>query len=159
MKNMSSLQSKKFYRVKKPAREFLCALCSAPRQTRYSKNLSLMNYLQVLLVSATAIYFLYPLMGLKASFLFFPVWLCFELSNKLLYRKELPCPYCGFDPTWYRRDVRVANKMVKDFWQSNFPDLVQKKQELNGESSKEAVAEQAPTTIADYENFDSTAHS
>ena len=63
-------------------------------------------------------------MKAKVVFLFFPVWLAFELGNKLLYRKELPCPYCGFDPSWYRRDVTVAKKMVQNFWQTNYPDLV-----------------------------------
>ena len=120
------LQSKRFYRVKKPAREFLCALCSAPRQMKYAKYLSWMNYLQIALVSAALVWILFDWMGAKALFLTFPVWLCFELCNKLFYRKELSCPYCGFDPSWYRRDVRVAHKMVQQFWQKNYPELVAK---------------------------------
>lgn len=139
MKKLSSLQSKKFYRVKQPSREFLCALCSAPRQMRYSKFLSVKNYLQVILLTATLSYFLFPLMKAKVVFLFFPVWLAFELGNKLLYRKELPCPYCGFDPSWYRRDVRVAKKMVQNFWQTHYPDLVGQKEA--------AILEQDPENL------------
>ena len=139
MKKLSSLQSKKFYRVKKANREFLCALCSAPRQMRYSKYLSLQNYLQVALLTATLGYFLFPLMKAKVVFLFFPVWLVFELGNKLLYSRELPCPYCGFDPSWYRRDVTVAKKMVQNFWQTNYPDLVGQKEA--------AILEQDPESL------------
>ena len=29
---------------------------------------------------------------------------------------ELPCPHCGFDATWYKRDVKVARRQVLDFW-------------------------------------------
>ena len=46
------------------------------------------------------------------------------MINKLLYRKEIACPYCGFDATWYRRDVKKANELVKDFWLKNYPTLV-----------------------------------
>lgn len=60
-----------------------------------------------------------------------------EIANKMLYRKEIPCPYCGFDATWYRRDVTVANQKVKDYWQQNFPDLVK-----TGE--QESTPEEAP---------------
>lgn len=139
MKKLSSLQSKKFYRVKQPSHEFLCTLCSAPRQMRYSKHLSIRNYLQILLLSVTASYFLFPLMKAKVVFLLFPIWLIFELGNKLLYRRELPCPYCGFDPSWYRRDVRVAKKMVQSFWQTNYPDLVGQKEA--------AILEQDPKSL------------
>jgi hypothetical protein len=128
MEKLSSLQTKKFYRVKSPKREFLCALCSAPRQMKHSKNLHFINYMQVLVLSAAFIWLCLPFMGAKSLFVFFPVWMAFEIGNKLLYRKELPCPYCGFDPTWYRRDVKVANKLIRDFWEQNYPELVKHKQ-------------------------------
>lgn len=68
---------------------------------------------------------LVPLMHEKAVFIFFIVWPSFEIINKILYRKELPCPYCGFDATWYRRDVKVARKIVKNFWdKKNTPQEV-----------------------------------
>ena len=30
--------------------------------------------------------------------------------------KQISCPHCGFDATWYKRDVKVARQLVKDFW-------------------------------------------
>mgnify|MGYP000150273209 CR=1 FL=1 len=112
------IHSQKFYKVKNPKKKFLCALCSAPREMRYSKNLSFKNYLQIIVLSLFLAWCFSPLMGEKSLYLFFIVWLSVELANKLLYRKEIPCPYCGFDATWYRRDVKVANKMVKNFWKN-----------------------------------------
>lgn len=134
-----SLTDQRFYRVKNPRREFLCALCSAPRQMKYSKHLSLINYLQIILIFTLVTWALWGIMEVKSLFMFFPIWLSFEIGNKLLYRKELPCPYCGFDPSWYRRDVTVANRKVKDFWQQNYPDLVNKKEE--------AILDQDPTQL------------
>lgn len=153
-KKVSALETKRFYRVKKPVREFLCALCSAPRQMKYSKNLSAFNYAQIALISVVLIWSLSSLMGAKALFMVFPVWLCFELGNKLLYRRELPCPYCGFDPSWYRRDVTVANKMVKNFWQENYPDLVNKKEEaiLNQDPAAHGVVAQSPEEVSSEAN-------
>lgn len=52
------------------------------------------------------------------------VWMSFELINKMLYRKDIPCPYCGFDATWYRRDVKIAHKKVQEYWKMNHPELM-----------------------------------
>ena len=120
----NSLKTKRFYKVKNPKKNFLCALCSAPRQLKYSKNLTATNYFQIIVLSSFLSWAFFPIMGVKSVCLVFPVWMLVELGNKMLYRKGIPCPYCGFDATWYRRDVTVANKMVKDFWKSNYPELV-----------------------------------
>lgn len=105
-------------KVKNPKKEFLCALCSSPRQMRYSKNLSKANYLQILVSSAFSTWALFPLIGMS-SLLSAPfIWMAFEVTNKFLYRKEITCPYCGFDATWYRRDVKLARKKVEEFWAS-----------------------------------------
>jgi hypothetical protein len=126
MSKINPLQSGLFYKVKNPQRKFLCALCSAQREIKYSKNLSYKNYMQIIVLSITASWLLFSFMGPKSVFAIFLIWPVFEVVNKLLYRKEISCPYCGFDATWYRRDVNVANKKVKDFWKENYPDLVNK---------------------------------
>lgn len=138
MKSKSPLETKRFYKVKNPKKHFLCALCSAPRQLKYTKNLSGLNYLQILILSAFFIWIFYPLMEMKAFSLIFPIWLIVEFGNKILYRRGIPCPYCGFDATWYRRDVKVANKIVKDFWKTNYPELanIEKVGELEGSDVK-----------------------
>lgn len=60
----------------------------------------------------------YPLMGWRSVFFFFFIWASYELGVRLLFRKEIPCPHCGFDASWYKRDVKVARKLVHEFWQS-----------------------------------------
>ena len=133
MNKVSPLQTGRFYKVKNPRKHFLCALCSAPRSMKYSKHLSAKNYLQIIILSAFISWVGFPLMGVKSFLLLFPVWMLIEIANKILYRKEVACPYCGFDATWYRRDVKVANKIVKEFWKENYPELL----EPNTESSSE----------------------
>lgn len=124
------LKSARFYKVKNPRKHFLCALCRAPRQMKYSKNLNWKNYLQLTILTAFICTLLYPFMGIKGVFVCLFMWPIVEMTNKLLYRKEIPCPYCGFDATWYRRDVKVAKRKVENFWQTNYPELTQKKEEL-----------------------------
>ena len=118
-KKLHPLQMSKFYKVKKPVRNFLCALCGSPRSLRYKKHLSGFQYLQILILS-TALFLE------KSFFIPFLVWIGFEFINKLLYRKGIACPYCGFDATWYRRDVNLAREKVKEYWEVNHPDLLKK---------------------------------
>lgn len=70
----------------------------------------------MVLVASLLTLFAFPWFGLKGFFIFPIVWLGFEVTLKMLFRKELPCPHCGFDPVWYCKDVRVAKSRVKDFW-------------------------------------------
>lgn len=118
----SKLNIGRVYRIKNPARQFLCALCETPREVYYSKNLSAKNYLQILVLSLSFSWALWPFMGAKGLNIWFIVWASFELVNKLLYRKEIACPHCGFDATWYRRNVKVAKKKVENFWQRENQD-------------------------------------
>lgn len=143
------LRDRKFFKVKNPNKSFLCALCSAPRQMKYQRNLSAKNYFQLTMLAVGLVYFLYPVFGFKSMYLMFIIWVVAEIANKMLYRNELPCPYCGFDATWYRRDVKIARKKVEDFWaQRNKPsenneELVDilNKTTLNTESQQEIQAE------------------
>lgn len=126
-----NLGDRKFFKVKNPNKSFLCALCSAPRQMKYNRNLSFKNYLQITTLAVGLVYFLFPVFGFKSIYLMFVIWFIAEVANKILYRNELPCPYCGFDATWYRRDVKVARKKVEDFWVLRNP-----KQNLESEVSE-----------------------
>ena len=123
-KKVNPLETKRFYKTKNPTKKFLCALCSAPRSMKYSKTLNHKQIVQIVLISTALSWGLFSVVGIKSIFSIFLVWPAFEMINKLLYRKEIPCPYCGFDATWYRRDVVKANSLVKDFWVKNYPDLV-----------------------------------
>ncbi len=126
--DISSLKNKKFFKVKNSKNEFLCALCKAPRQMRYSKNLSKMFYFRLFLFSAFLAWAAYAFLGPKAMSAIIVIWPIAEFVNKILYRKEIPCPYCGFDATWYRRDVKVAKKKVESFWSERLPERQEKAQ-------------------------------
>lgn len=104
-------------KLKRNKKHFLCALCSSHRTMKYSKNLDLIHYLQIALLSFSFTYFSWSTLGVN-SLLFSPIiWVLFEVTNKIFYRKDVPCPNCGFDATWYRRDVKIAKNKVQEFWQ------------------------------------------
>ncbi|MCT4641628.1 MAG: hypothetical protein N4A33_04970 [Bacteriovoracaceae bacterium] len=115
---------------------FLCALCGVSRSMKYSKNLSRLNYLQILVLSAVTIYSFWAIIGPKVIFSLFVYWIGFEVINKVLYRKEIPCPHCGFDATWYKRDVTIAKQKVEQFWSLQSPEnLGTKTDEVSHEQS------------------------
>ena len=103
----------KFRNTKK---EVFCPLCRTRRTMKYSSQLSVLNYLQIILVSSALNYFLWPIFREKSFITLFVVWPAFEVAYKTFYRKEIPCPECGFDATWYKRDVKVAKRLVEEFW-------------------------------------------
>jgi hypothetical protein len=70
---------------------------------------------------------LYPWIGWKALSVLPIIWIVFESIHKSLYRKDVICPYCGFDPKWYKKDVTFARKKVEDFLKKNPETPVLKK--------------------------------
>lgn len=58
----------------------------------------------------------YPYAGGKSLPIFFVFWAVFDIGIRLRFKREIPCPHCGFDATWYKRDVKVARRKVKEFW-------------------------------------------
>ena len=119
--------AERVYRVKKAKFQFLCPLCSSERFFRYHSSLQKRHYLQVFLSSILLMLIFYPLMQERVLVIPFLVWPAFECFIKINHRKEIPCPYCGFDMVWYRRDVRVAKEQVERFWASQ--KLVKKSEE------------------------------
>jgi predicted RNA-binding Zn-ribbon protein involved in translation (DUF1610 family) len=115
-KNSSPLDSRP-YKIRKPQTMFFCPLCSTQRALRYSARLNQRQYIQVLITSLVLMMGFFPLMGERVFFWPLVVWGVMEGMNKLMFRKEVPCPHCGFDATWYKKDVRVAKRLVKEFWQ------------------------------------------
>ncbi len=120
------------YKLKNATKQFLCALCGNEREVKFKRTLDWKNYLQMVIVSSLLTLFAYPWFELKGLFIFPIVWLGFEVTIKMLFRKELPCPHCGFDPVWYCKDVREAKKRVQKFWTP---------EDLNPESTPEVDEE------------------
>ena len=106
----------RIFRVKNPATRFFCPLCRTERAFSLSPRLQSRHYLQMALTTSFLVLLTYPIMGHRSLYLFFMVWAAFEISLRTFFRKEIPCPHCGFDASWYQRDVKVARRLVKEFW-------------------------------------------
>lgn len=104
------------YKYKNTVHTFFCPLCSTERAYRTRPSLNALNHAQIALLTLVSTVFLYQWVGLKAAFLYFAYWAFFEMSVRVLFRKEVPCPHCGFDASWYKRDVKVARRLVQEFW-------------------------------------------
>jgi len=126
------------YRHKRPRLTFFCPLCRSERSMVHNFRLSFLNYLQILFVSSLFIWGLYPWMEFKSFFVFFLVWAIFDWVKRSVYRRELPCPHCGFDASWYKRDVKKARQLVEDFWKEQ--------ESVPGHTPKEGTPE--TTTIS-----------
>jgi hypothetical protein len=100
-------------------KEYFCACCRHPRKLKYQRHLRGAHFFQILILSALVSMGLYPWFGLKSFSSVVIVWAIFEGIYKSLYRKDLVCPYCGFDPKWYKKDVKFARQKVEEFLKQN----------------------------------------
>lgn len=105
------------FRYKNPSLTFFCPLCRSERSLLYPSKLTKKNYLQISTISLVLMVTTYPFMKERCLVWFFIVWVAFEGWLKVLFRHQVPCPHCGFDATWYKKDVKVARAQVKDFWE------------------------------------------
>lgn len=96
-------------------RDCYCALCRSPRKMNYQRHLSPIHYLQMTLLTIVLTWLMFDWLEWKTLGSFFFIWATYEFARKLLYRRELKCTVCGFDPTWYKRDVRIARRHVEDY--------------------------------------------
>lgn len=119
--------------MKKNSKDCFCALCRSPRKLRYSRHLSGQNYLQILILTLCVTAATYPWFTWKGACALPIIWGLFESIHKSLYRKDLKCPYCGFDPKWYKKDVKLARQKVEEFLKQNpeSPVLRKVRQEEN----------------------------
>lgn len=106
---------------KKAVVQFFCPLCGVKRRMTCRLGLSGKNYGGIALSSVILILLLYyPLMKIHSFFvffiIFFVIWAMVELAKRLRFKRDIPCPHCGFDASWYKRDIKVARRLVKEFW-------------------------------------------
>jgi hypothetical protein len=106
---------------KSHVRDCFCALCRSPRKLRYSRSLKSGHYFQILVLTLVVTAATFPWLTWKGSLSLPIIWIIFDYSYKSLYRKDLKCPYCGFDPAWYKKDVKFARQKVEEFLKNN-PD-------------------------------------
>jgi hypothetical protein len=122
--------------MKKSVKECFCALCRSPRKLRYSRHLTKLHYGQILILSLVFTAVTFPFFSWKGVMSLPIIWGLFESIHKSLYRKDLQCPYCGFDPKWYKKDVKLARQKVEEFLKQ-YPDspvLRRSRQEENSQS-------------------------
>jgi len=106
------------YVAKRPSLEFYCPLCRSKRYFQYRPHLSRKQYWQVLLATVVVSLATFSLTSWRCFIFFFIFWSLVEFVNRCLLRKEVPCPYCGFDAAVYRRNVKQAKADVQAFWQA-----------------------------------------
>ncbi len=104
------------YKYKNKDRNFFCPLCRTERNVTTSPRLSKKNIAQITLTSVMIAAALFPFFGVESFIVFFAVWGAFELAVRSDYKKQIPCPHCGFDATTYKRNVKIARQEVVDFW-------------------------------------------
>jgi len=119
----------RLYKFKKPAMKFFCPLCRTERAFTIRPSLNAKHHIQIALISLCLMGLTHSFMGWRAFFWFFFVWSAFELAVRILFKREIPCPHCGFDASWYKRDVVKARSKVEEFWQrtnGQEPDITNK---------------------------------
>ncbi len=104
---------------KSHTRDCFCALCRTPRKLRYTRSIQSRHYFQILVLTIAATAGLSPWFAWKGIFSLPIIWIIFDSTYKSLYRKDLKCPYCGFDPAWYKKDVKFARQKVEEFLRAN----------------------------------------
>ena len=100
---------------------FFCPLCSTPRSIAHTHKLSKKNYIQILILTAFTTFAAFPFCGFKGVFSLFIYLAAFEFTARALFKKDIPCPHCGFDASWYKKDVKVARTKVDEFWSKQTP--------------------------------------
>jgi predicted RNA-binding Zn-ribbon protein involved in translation (DUF1610 family) len=107
---------RRFYKYKNAQVSFFCPLCSSSRSIAQDHKTSRAHHLQIFILTLFSVMLLYPWWELKTVFSYFFYWAAFEFFRRALFKKNIPCPHCGFDASWYKRDVKVARAKVKEFW-------------------------------------------
>ncbi len=116
MRNQPKPLVDRVYKYKNKDRNFYCPLCRTERNVSVSPSLTKKNILQITLTTIVLGAMLYPFFGVESFVIFFAIWGAFELAVRSDYKKQIPCQHCGFDATWYKRDVKVARQKVAEFW-------------------------------------------
>ncbi len=115
LQGLKPLESR-VYKLREPAMTFLCPLCATERAFSTRPRLNRLHFLQITFLTAITTILFYSLTGIKILPVFFLYWTVFEIAIRIRFKSEIPCPHCGFDATWYKKDVRVARKKIKEFW-------------------------------------------
>lgn len=112
---------KRTYKVKNATTRFFCPLCRTERAFTIRPRLSAKNFVQMIMLTIVTTALSFGLWQWGGLYSFFVYFAGFEFVRRTLFRKQVPCPHCGFDASWYKRDVKMARRKVKDFWDAQTP--------------------------------------
>ncbi len=104
--------------VFKDSGKFFCPLCRQARLISIKKQLSPLNFAQIVALTTMLTFAFFSWAQFKTLFIFFPIWILFEGTQRLRFRSQVSCPHCGFDATWYKRDRALAKRRVEAFWEA-----------------------------------------
>ena len=90
-----------------------CALCGIKREFAGHRFLTKKMWARVLAIGSFLSLLTYPLLGWNCLLSLVMVAIMYEFTNMSIYRKEVKCPHCGFDPIWYRKNWRLAKTMIQ----------------------------------------------
>ncbi|MFI5389895.1 MAG: hypothetical protein ACHQYQ_00935 [Bacteriovoracales bacterium] len=101
------------YKLRNPKLEFFCPLCRTERGFIYNSKLSWKNYFQITLI--TLLFF--PIFGPRVFVFFLAIAAIMELILRIFLKNEIQCPHCGFDASWYKKDIKTTRKKIQEFWE------------------------------------------
>ena len=105
------------FRFKNATKKFHCPLCASERYLTSSHRMTSKQFIQIAVLTGVTTFALYDYFGLRSLVFGVLYWAAYEIARRLVFRSEIECPYCGFDASWYKRDVKVARRLVDEFWQ------------------------------------------
>lgn len=143
---------------------YFCPVCRAPRKANFQDELPIRIHLRIAASVAVVSSISYLISGFelawRTAFLYLPLWAVSEFMHWVRMREATKCQACGFDPILYKRDWRAARKQVENrlgdvveelrvrghFIPPKLRQLAPQGQAM--EANKEALASQAPPTLA-----------
>lgn len=132
------MESLPFQYQKKPYWEFICPVCKKERRTFYWPSPRRRHYAQLTAAVVALTAAVWPFVGLKGAFLFFPAWALMELIYRARARQSVICPYCNFDPYLYKHDVELARKKVEEHFAAKKRAIEERKRAKSASSYPEA---------------------
>lgn len=99
---------------------FFCPQCRAERRLPGTPRIQARHWIQIALTTGVLTLALYPWLEWKGLVTFVPTWTLFEYIFRTRVRVALACPYCGFDPFLYMRDVKKARSEMVRFSRAKY---------------------------------------
>lgn len=91
----------------------VCAFCKLPHRVYTKTEVSVIDALIVLLVTALMAYAIWGGPDLRSMLILMGMTFLLQVFLRVRYRESVKCPHCGFDPILYKQDSERAAQKVK----------------------------------------------